>query len=64
LKLIGEGFANKQIATLLGISTKTVEKHRSSLMAKLDMHNAAALAAYAVKMGLVSSCDDIAGRVR
>lgn len=57
LKLIGEGFANKQIATLLGISAKTVEKHRSSLMAKLNMHNAAALAAYAVKMGLISSGD-------
>jgi DNA-binding NarL/FixJ family response regulator len=55
LKLIGEGFSNKQIAQVLSISTKTVEKHRSSLMTKLDMHNAAALAAYAVQKGLISS---------
>ena len=53
LKLIGEGFSNKQIAKVLRISIKTVEKHRSSLMAKLDMHNAAALAAYAVQKGLI-----------
>jgi DNA-binding NarL/FixJ family response regulator len=55
LKLIGEGFSNKQIAKVLSISTKTVEKHRSSLMNKLDMHNAAALAAYAVQRGLIST---------
>ena len=57
LKLIGEGFPNKQIAKLLGISAKTVEKHRASLMTKLDMHNAAALAAYAVQRGLISTED-------
>ena len=55
LKLIGEGFTNKEIAKVLNISTKTVEKHRSSLMAKLDLHNAAALAAYAAERGLLSS---------
>ena len=55
LKLIGEGFPNKQIASVLNISPKTVEKHRSSLMNKLDMHNAAALAAYAVKKGLITT---------
>jgi DNA-binding NarL/FixJ family response regulator len=57
LKLIGEGFSNKQIAKVLSISIKTVEKHRSSLMTKLDMHNAAALAAYAVQMGLISAAN-------
>ena len=55
LKLIGEGYSNKQIATVLNISAKTVEKHRSSLMTKLDMHNAASLAAYAAERGLVTS---------
>ena len=54
LKLIGEGHSNKQIAALLYISPKTVEKHRGSIMNKLDLHNAAALAAYAVEQGLIS----------
>ena len=53
LKLVGEGCTNKEIAALLYISVKTVEKHRSNLMAKLDLHNSASLAAYAVKTGLV-----------
>jgi DNA-binding NarL/FixJ family response regulator len=54
LKLIGEGHSNKQIAELLYISPKTVEKHRGSIMNKLDLHNAAALAAYAVEQGLIT----------
>ena len=53
LKLIGEGFKNKEIADLLFISVKTVEKHRSNIMKKLDLHNAAALTAYAIEKGLV-----------
>ena len=55
LKLIGEGYQNKQIAALLNISTKTVEKHRTSLMNKLDIHNAASLAAYAAEKGLLAT---------
>jgi DNA-binding NarL/FixJ family response regulator len=54
LKLIGEGFKNKEIADLLFISVKTVEKHRSNIMKKLDLHNAAALTAYAIEKGLVT----------
>ncbi|MEJ2529467.1 MAG: response regulator transcription factor [Gammaproteobacteria bacterium] len=61
LKLIGEGFSNKQIAKVLRISIKTVEKHRSSLMTKLDMHNAAALATYAVKKGLIATDENREG---
>ena len=53
LKLVGEGYKNKEIADLLHISPKTVEKHRSNLMAKLDMHSAQALTTYAIQMGLV-----------
>ena len=53
LKLIGEGYKNKEIANLLCISVKTVEKHRSNIMKKLDLHNAAALTAYAIDKGLV-----------
>jgi DNA-binding NarL/FixJ family response regulator len=53
LKLIAEGYKNKEIAVDLCISLKTVEKHRANLMKKLDLHNAAALTAYAIEQGLV-----------
>jgi DNA-binding NarL/FixJ family response regulator len=55
LKLIGEGYTNKEIGNLLNISIKTVDKHRSSIMTKLDLHNAAALAAYAAEKGLLAT---------
>ncbi len=54
LKLIAEGYKNKEIAEDLCISLKTVEKHRANLMKKLDLHNAAGLTVYAMKRGLVS----------
>ena len=53
LKLIAEGYKNKEIAEGLSISIKTVEKHRDSLMKKLDLHNTAALTVYAMDKGLV-----------
>jgi DNA-binding NarL/FixJ family response regulator len=53
LKLIAEGYKNKEIAEDLCISLKTVEKHRANLMKKLDLHNAAGLTVYAVERGLV-----------
>jgi two-component system response regulator NreC len=54
LKLIAEGYKNKEIAEDLCISLKTVEKHRANLMKKLDLHNAATLTVYAMERGLVS----------
>ena len=54
LKLIAEGYKNKEIANYLCISTKTVEKHRANLMEKLDLHNAQALTAFAIEKELVS----------
>ena len=54
LKLIAEGYKNKEIAEDQCISLKTVEKHRANLMKKLDLHNAAALTVYAVDKGLVN----------
>ena len=54
LKLLGEGYQNKEIADMLFISVKTVEKHRANIMNKLDLHNAAALTAYAIEHGLVT----------
>ena len=53
LKLIGEGHKNAEIAEFLFISPKTVDKHRSNIMRKLDLHNAAALTGYAIEKGLV-----------
>ncbi len=55
LKLIAEGHPNKSIAGYLGLSVKTVEKHRSNLMKKLDLHNASMLTAFAIAKGLVVS---------
>jgi DNA-binding NarL/FixJ family response regulator len=54
LKLIAEGYKNKDVADYLCISAKTVEKHRSNLMKKLDLHNTAALTALAIEKGLVT----------
>jgi len=54
LKLIAEGYKNKEVAVYLCISPKTVEKHRANLMRKLDLHNAAALTALAMEKGLVN----------
>lgn len=53
LKLIAEGHPNKSIAEYLCLSVKTVEKHRSNLMGKLDIHNASALTGFAIQNGLV-----------
>jgi DNA-binding NarL/FixJ family response regulator len=55
LKLIAEGHKNKDIADLLCISLKTVEKHRANLMEKLDLHNVASLTALAAEKGLINS---------
>lgn len=54
LKLVAEGYTNKQIANFMSISIKTVEKHRSNLMSKLSLHNSAALTAYAIENKLVT----------
>ncbi len=53
LRLIAEGQTGKQIATLLGISAHTVERHRQNLMGKLDLHNRSALIKYAIRKGLI-----------
>lgn len=54
LKLVAEGHPNKYIAEFLCLSVKTVEKHRSNLMKKLDLHNASSLTAYAIEKGMVT----------
>ncbi len=54
LKLVAEGNTNKMISSLICISIKTVEKHRSNLMKKLNIHNSAALTAFAIEKGLLA----------
>lgn len=54
LRYVGRGFAKKQIAEMLGISVKTVDKHVTSVMEKLDIHDRVELALYAVREGFIS----------
>jgi DNA-binding NarL/FixJ family response regulator len=53
LQLIAEGKSTKDIASLLGISVKTAESHRTRLMQKLDIHETASLVRYAIRHGIV-----------
>ncbi len=53
LQLIAEGFANKQIAAELGLSVKTVEKHRQQVMQKLNIHDIAGLVRHAASKGII-----------
>ncbi len=55
LQLVAEGAANKQVAAELGISTKTVEKHRQQLMDKLNIHDTAGLTRHAIATGVIES---------
>jgi len=55
LQLVAEGSANKQVAAGLGISIKTVEKHRQHLMDKLNIHDTAGLTRYAIAAGVIES---------
>jgi DNA-binding NarL/FixJ family response regulator len=53
VKLIAEAFTNRQIADTLQVSEKTVESHRSNLLAKLGMRDRVELVRYAIRRGLV-----------
>jgi len=55
LKLVGESYSSAEIGEMLNISPKTVDKHRSNIMNKLNLHSASALTAYAIEKGLVAS---------
>jgi DNA-binding NarL/FixJ family response regulator len=53
-QLVAEGHSNKEVADLLSISVATVETHRSHILQKLDVHNAAELVVYAARRGIIS----------
>jgi len=54
LKLLAEGYTAQEIAEMLVISPKTVEGHKTSLMAKLDIHNRTDLVKYALRKGIIT----------
>ena len=53
-RLIAEGKSTKEAASVLGISAKTLDKHRSSMMQKLNLHDAVSVTRYAIIAGLTS----------
>jgi DNA-binding NarL/FixJ family response regulator len=53
LQLIAEGNSNSEISKSLGVSEKTVEKHRASLMSKVNAHDIAGLVRFAIKHGVI-----------
>jgi len=53
LQLIAEGKTNKEIANLLSVSLHTVESHRKHVMKKLDLHNTAEIAHFALRMRVI-----------
>jgi DNA-binding NarL/FixJ family response regulator len=61
LTRIALGQSNKGVARELGLSVKTVEKHRSNLMRKLNLHNSAAVTMFALRHGLVKGEETRAG---
>ena len=55
LQLVAEGKTTKELASILGISAKTAESHRSNIMDKLDIHDVAGLVRYAIRTGIIQS---------
>ena len=54
LKLLAEGHSTQEVADLLVITTKTVEGHKTNLMAKLGVHNRIDLVKYAMRKGIIT----------
>ena len=57
LTRVALGESNKVIARALGVSVKTIEKHRANLMRKLTLHNTAAVTRFAIRHGMLSAAD-------
>jgi DNA-binding NarL/FixJ family response regulator len=54
LKLVVEGYTTQEIADMLVLSPKTVERHKTNLMSKLDIHNRTELVKYALRKGIIT----------
>jgi DNA-binding NarL/FixJ family response regulator len=52
LRMLAEGLSSKEIGLRLGVSARTVEKHRAMLMQRLDIHSLAGLVRYAIRAGI------------
>jgi DNA-binding NarL/FixJ family response regulator len=57
LRLVAEGYSNKEVASSLGLAVKTVMTHRANLMDKLDIHNQSKLVQFAMRTGLSTSSE-------
>jgi DNA-binding NarL/FixJ family response regulator len=53
VQLLAEGNSNKQVAAVLGISSRTVENHRAQIMHRLSLHSFSELIRYAIRIGIV-----------
>lgn len=53
IQMLAEGKSSKEVATVLGISTKTVETHRAAIMRKLDLHSVSDLVRYAIRQHII-----------
>ena len=54
IKMIAEGLKTREIAEVLSLSPKTIEKHRTNMMNKLDLHSVSAVTLYAIQSGLIN----------
>ncbi len=55
LQLVAEGKTTKEVASMLGVSFKTAESHRTRIMDKLDIHETAGLVRYAIRKGIIQA---------
>lgn len=60
--LIVSGYKNQEIATLLGVSIKTVETHRASINRKLSVHSTGQMIRFAATQGLIPQAADLGAR--
>jgi DNA-binding NarL/FixJ family response regulator len=61
IQLLAEGKSSKEVASVLNLSTKTAETHRSNIMRKLGFHSIQGLVLYAVKNNIIQLHDMAAG---
>jgi DNA-binding NarL/FixJ family response regulator len=55
IQLVAEGRTNKEIATELGVSVKTVDAHRTNIMRRLNAHSVAELVRYAIRNKIIEA---------